>query len=107
MCTKFKTTLINEHIPSKLVKGNGNLKPWITPHVKNMKNKLSRLSKKSKRTSDQADRARYIKTKASVQREERQNYWRYTNTLKRTYASCYSVPIRIKQLALTRSQQEC
>ena len=41
-----------------------------------MRKKLFRFFKKSKRSSDQADRARYIKTKASAQREERQNYWR-------------------------------
>ena len=84
--TKFKTTLTtltNEHIPSNLVKGNGNLiKPCITAHVNNLRKKLSRLFKKSKWISNQADRARYyIKTKARIQREERQSYWRYINNL--------------------------
>ncbi|KAL8567466.1 hypothetical protein ACOMHN_010057 [Nucella lapillus] len=75
------TSLIQEHIPSKDIMGNNNHKPWISPHIKTIRRKLSRLFKKCKESTKSSLRAKYQQAKAKTQREQRQSYWQYINSL--------------------------
>ena len=82
--SKFKailTTLMKEHIPVKQIRDSIFHRPWITPHVKNRRRKLQRLFKRAKHSPDRSPRERYLRAKSSLQKEERQNYWRYINSL--------------------------
>ena len=56
--TEFKDkihSLMNEHIPTKLIHGNKNKKPWISKEVKSLIRKRNKQYKKYKKTKDKMD----------------------------------------------------
>jgi len=82
--TEFKDkihSLMNEHIPTKLIRGNKNKKPWISKEVKSLIRKRNKQYKKYKKTKDKMDLKRYKETKAHLQKAERQSYWKYINNI--------------------------
>ena len=82
--TEFKDkihSLMNEHIPTKLIRGNKNKKPWISKEVKSLIRKRNKQYKKYKKTKDKIDIKRYKETKAHLQKAERQSYWKYINNI--------------------------
>ena len=74
-------SLMKSHIPTKTIRGDRHHKPWITPHLKTLLRRLKNLHRKSNRSPDTSLRQRYLKAKATVQREQRQAYWQYINNL--------------------------
>jgi hypothetical protein len=46
---------MNEHIPTKLIRGNKNKKPWISKEVKSLIRKRNKQYKKYKKTKDKMD----------------------------------------------------
>ena len=80
----FKGTLLSlmkEYIPSKTIRNKKQHKPWITPHIRTLNRRLTRLLKRSRSSQDRTIREKYLKTKASVQKLTRQQYWNYINNL--------------------------
>ena len=56
--TEFKDkihSLMNEHIPTKFIRGNKNKKPWISKEVKSLIRKRNKQYKKYKKTKDKMD----------------------------------------------------
>jgi hypothetical protein len=72
---------MNEHIPTKLIRGNKNKKPWISKEVKSLISKRNKQYKKYKKTKDKIDLKRFKETKAHLQKTERQSYWKYINNI--------------------------
>jgi hypothetical protein len=72
---------MNEHIPTKLIRGNKNKKPWISKEVKSLIRKRNKQYKKYKKTKDKIDLKRYKETKTHLQKAERQSYWKYINNI--------------------------
>ena len=72
---------MKEHIPTKTIRSGSNKKPWITPHIRILRRRLTYLFKKCGKSSDPSQRQKYIRTKAAVQKETRQAYWKYINNL--------------------------
>ena len=76
--TVFKNkihSLIDQYVPSKLLRGNKLQKSWISREVKALIRKRDKLFKKQRRTGRPQDIRHYKETKARFQKGERQSYW--------------------------------
>ena len=76
--TIFKThvhSLIEKHIPSKMLRGNKIHKPWISKQVKALIHRRNKLFQRQKKSNSQKDIKLYKEAKAKLQRAERQSYW--------------------------------
>ena len=76
--TVFKNkihSLIDQYVPSKLLRGNKLQKPWISREVKALIRKRDKLFKKQRRAGRPQDIRHYKETKARLQKAERQSYW--------------------------------
>ena len=74
-------SLMKDFIPSKTLKMKKHHKPWITPHIRTLHRRLARMLKRTRHSNDHSLRQKYLKTKATVQRIQRQQYWKYINNL--------------------------
>ena len=80
---EFKQALesgIKQHIPDKLCKER-NSQPWITHAIKKKIKKRDRCYKKYKKTSDIKQKETYQQLKHEIQRDKRNQYWKYLEEL--------------------------
>jgi len=79
----FKSTLnslIDKHIPSKIISGKHHL-PWINSAIKKIMKKRDRLYNKMKKSKNNAAFAKLKKIKALLQKKTRYAYWDYMNNI--------------------------
>ena len=82
--TIFKThvhSLIEKHIPSKMLRGNKIHKPWISKQVKALIRRRNKLFQRQKKSNSQKDIKLYKEAKAKLQRAERQSYWQFVENI--------------------------
>ena len=84
MWNKFKTTihtLMDKHIPHKIIRGDKKPKPWITKSVRDMHRKRDKLYKKQRSSKGPKDISSYKTMKARARKAERQAYWNYLDKM--------------------------
>jgi hypothetical protein len=77
----FKTNVqetIHKYIPTKSI-GNKSRLPWVNNQLKKLINKENKLYKKKKHNPKYKEQ--YQKTKAKLQNEMRNSYWRYIENM--------------------------
>jgi hypothetical protein len=77
----FKTNVqetIHKYIPTKSI-GNKSRLPWVNNQLKKLINKKNKLYKKKK--CNPKYKEQYQKTKAKLQNEMRNSYWRYIENM--------------------------
>ena len=72
---------MEEHIPSRHLTGNKNKKPWISKTTQQKLKRLKRLYSRQKTSKKAKDRQQYVKARSEIQKEQRQEYWRYIEGL--------------------------
>ena len=78
---KFIQTIINKHIPKRLLKiGKHNL-PWITPNIRRLWRKKQRLFNKAKRSHSGKDWQEYKSHKKHTLQSIRRAHWNYVNSI--------------------------
>jgi len=71
---------IQRHIPTKKARKPSD-KPWMTSKVRRLIGKRDRLFAKQKRTTLRSDKQDYLDIKKAVQKECRQAYWAYMESI--------------------------
>ena len=74
-------SLMESHIPSKILRGNRVQKPWVSRQVKTLMRKSKKQFRKQRKTKKAKDIRQYKETKARLQKAERQSYWQYVDNL--------------------------
>ena len=74
-------SLMESHIPSKILRGNIVQKPWVSRQVKTLMRKSKKLFRKQRKTKKAKDIRQYKETKARLQKAERQSYWQYLDNI--------------------------
>ena len=74
-------SLMQSHIPSKILRGNRVQKPWVSRQVKTLMRKSKKQFRKQRKTKKAKDIRQYKETKARLQKAERHSYWQYVDNL--------------------------
>ena len=74
-------SLMESHIPSKILRGNRVQKPWVSRQVKTLMRKSKKLFRRQRKTKKAKDIRQYKETKAHLQKAERQSYWQYVDNI--------------------------
>ena len=72
-------SLMDQYVPSKLLRGNKLQKPWISRDVKGLMRKKAKLFKRQTKTSQTQDIRHYRETKARLQKSKRQSYGNFVD----------------------------
>ena len=77
---KYKIhSLMDQYVPSKLLRGNKLQKPWISREVKALMRKRDKLFKRQRKTGRTQDIRHYRETKARLQKADCQSYWNFVD----------------------------
>ena len=68
---------MQQHIPTKMISGKKNTKPWITRHIKSLHRRLRKLYERQKKSKCPRDRQKYVEARSETQKLERQEYWKH------------------------------
>ena len=74
-------SLMESHIPSKILRGDRIQKPWVSRQVKTLMHKPKKQFQKQQKTKKAKDIRQYIETKVRLHKAERQSYWQYVDNL--------------------------
>ena len=74
-------TLLEKHVPSKIISDNSKHKPWITQKIRNLIQKEKRFHRKARDSPTYRNIARYKRLKSSIQLLKRRSYWNYINSI--------------------------
>ena len=74
-------SLMESHIPSKILRGNRGQKPWVSRQVKTLMRKSKKLFRRQRKTKKAIEIRQYKETKAHLQKAERQSYWQYVDNI--------------------------
>ena len=74
-------SLMDSYIPSKILRGIREHKPWVSWQVQTLLHKSKTLYQRQRRTGKVRDIRHHEETKAQLQKAERQSYWHFVDNI--------------------------